>query len=350
MARVVILGAGVMGSAMAVPAARNGHQVSLVGTHLDSEIITSIKSNGYHPRLNITLPDSVTPHAIEDWAGVVATPMDLLILGVSSAGVDWAIDRLCADLDRMPPILIITKGLRDDGTDIEVLPRLIKRSIEQRTGIEVDVMAVAGPCIAGELAVQRDTSVIFTGEDDALVARTIEMLSAPFYHVRSSADLMGVEYCAAFKNFYALAVGWAQGHLEVMESREDAPRMHNLASGIFTQSIHELRILVENLGGDAASVIGLPGVGDLYVTCLAGRNSRMGRLLGLGHSYSHAKNSFMAEDTVEGAELALVLGPALRRLWSENRLPVSQMPLTRSIVEAICDDVPLVMTWDEFAR
>ena len=128
-----------------------------------------------------------------------------MILGVSSAGVDWAIDRLCADLDRMPPIPIVTKGLRDVGTDIEVPPRLIKRSIEQRTGIEVDVMAVAGPCIAGELAVQRDTSVIFTGDDDALVARTIECFRA-FYHVRSSADLMGVEYCAAFKNFYALAV------------------------------------------------------------------------------------------------------------------------------------------------
>ena len=43
MARIVILGAGVMGSAMAVPAAANGHQVSLVGTYLDSEIITSVK-------------------------------------------------------------------------------------------------------------------------------------------------------------------------------------------------------------------------------------------------------------------------------------------------------------------
>ena len=51
MARIVILGAGVMGSAMAVPAATNGHQVSLVGTHLDSEIIASIKSTS-HPRLN----------------------------------------------------------------------------------------------------------------------------------------------------------------------------------------------------------------------------------------------------------------------------------------------------------
>ena len=339
-----------MGSAMAVPAATNGHQVSLVGTHLDSEIITSVKSTGRHPRLNITLPDSVTPHAIEDWGDVVAKPMDLLILGVASAGVDWAIDRMCADLDRIPPILIITKGLRDDGVHIEVLPRLIRRSIEQRTRFKVDVMAVAGPCIASELAVQRDTSVIFTGDHEALVSRAIEMLSAPFYHVRFSDDLVGVEYCAAFKNFYSLAVGWAQGHLEVMESREDAPRSHNVASGIFTQSIHELRIMVENSGGDTASVIGLPGVGDLFVTCLAGRNSRMGRLLGLGHPYSHAKNSFMAEDTVEGAELAFALGPALRRLWSENRLLASQMPLTRCIVEATCDDKPLAITWDEFAR
>ena len=44
MATVVIVGAGMMGSALAFPARENGHEVRLVGTHLDREIIeTSIK-------------------------------------------------------------------------------------------------------------------------------------------------------------------------------------------------------------------------------------------------------------------------------------------------------------------
>jgi glycerol-3-phosphate dehydrogenase (NAD(P)+) len=126
--------------------------------------------------------------------------------------------------------------------------------------------------------------------------------------------------------------------------------MHNLASGIFTQSLREMGLLVTALGGSMESVSGLPGVGDLYVTCLAGRNSRMGRLLGLGHSYTVAKRDFMAEDTVEGADLARAIGPALRRLWAHNGLPTDRMPLARAVVDAVCDDVPLRIDWQKFAR
>jgi glycerol-3-phosphate dehydrogenase (NAD(P)+) len=59
------------------------------------------------------------------------------------------------------------------------------------------------------------------------------------------------------------------------------------------------------LGGGQASVAGLAGTGDLYVTCQAGRNCRLGRLLGLGLTYSQAKAKHMAAETIKGAELAL---------------------------------------------
>ncbi|MBZ9982527.1 MULTISPECIES: hypothetical protein [unclassified Mesorhizobium] len=59
MAQIVVLGAGVMGSAMTFPAAHAGNRIALVGTHLDEEIIGSVASTGHHPRLNITLPRAV---------------------------------------------------------------------------------------------------------------------------------------------------------------------------------------------------------------------------------------------------------------------------------------------------
>ena len=52
MSVITIVGAGMMGSAMATPAADNGHEVRLVGTPLDRDIITRAKEEGYH----ITLP------------------------------------------------------------------------------------------------------------------------------------------------------------------------------------------------------------------------------------------------------------------------------------------------------
>ena len=80
--------------------------------------------------------------------------------------------------------------------------------------------------------------------------------------------------------------------------------MHNLAAGLFAQALSGDDPSREFLGGSEASVMGLAGAGDLYVTCQAGRNSRMGCLLGSGLLYSEAKTNHMADETVEGAELA----------------------------------------------
>src|ERR671914_221906 len=61
---VVILGSGVMGSALAMPLADNGHEVRLVGTHLDREIIDAIRSSGVHPGLEVrTGSPGVNPRA-----------------------------------------------------------------------------------------------------------------------------------------------------------------------------------------------------------------------------------------------------------------------------------------------
>ena len=109
-------------------------------------------------------------------------------------------------------------------------------------------------------------------------------------------------------------------------------------------------LIVTAFGGSMESVVGLAGAGDLYVTCLAGRNSRMGRLLGLGHNYTQAKCDFMANDTVEGADLARAIGPALRRMWKQNLLPAERMPVARAVVDAVCDDAQLHIEWAQFAR
>ena len=348
MADIVILGAGVMGSAMSLPASHGGNAIGLVGTHLDDEIIRSVGGNGLHPRLGVTLPARVKAHFSSGFADAMAVDPALLILGVSSAGVNWAIDRIVETLKHPVPILMITKGLVPKDGSIEVLPHRVAREIEARTGMKMPVMAVGGPCIAGELAALRDTSVVVTGTDPALVAQTLGLLQAPFYHARASSDVIGVEICAAFKNFYALAVGAAAGKLESEGKATNGALMFNLSSSVFTQSLEEMTILVESLGGKAETVRGLPGSGDLYVTCQAGRNSRMGRLLGLGMRYSAAKAEHMAKDTVEGAQLALDLGPTLDHMLGSGALPADRMPLTAAVVATICRDAPLDLAFARF--
>jgi glycerol-3-phosphate dehydrogenase (NAD(P)+) len=345
--RIVILGAGVMGSAMAVPAGALGHDIDLVGTPLDDAIVRSVTGSGCHPRLGLTLPATTRAHEWTRFGETMETPPDLLVLGVSSAGVGWAIDRIVESMRSPVPILMITKGLHADGETIEALPALVAREVRARTGLEPPVFAVGGPCIAGELAAGRPTRVVVTGKTAEAARDAARLFGADFYHAAASADMIGVEVCAAFKNFYALAVGAAAGRLEVEGRASNGAAMYNVAAGLFTQAIAEMAVLVEALGGDPATAAGLAGTGDLYVTCLAGRNSRMGRLLGLGRTYSDAKADEMRDDTVEGAELARALGATLKHMVEKGRLPGERLPLMAAVLDAINHDQPLNL---DFAR
>jgi glycerol-3-phosphate dehydrogenase (NAD(P)+) len=350
MSHIVILGAGMMGSAMAFPAADQGHKVSLIGTHLDEAIIESIKGNGHHPRLDIAMPEGIEPHHLKDFTPGSVTGADLIIFGLASVAIDWAIEQAASVLRRPIPILMITKGLATDGKTIEALPIKVARELKARLGFDVPVMAVGGPCIAGELAARRDTGVVITGLGDAPVSETLAMLGAPYYHARASSDVIGVEVCAAFKNFFAVGVGTAAGRLEREGKSANAALMHNLTANLFNQAVREMALIVEALGGDPMTAYGMPGVGDLYVTCQAGRNSRMGRWLGLGLPYKEAKALHMPLDTVEGAELGIAVGPTLQAMMADGRLDGAKLPMTRSIVEVLLTEKSFLADWKAFHR
>jgi glycerol-3-phosphate dehydrogenase (NAD(P)+) len=350
MSHIVILGAGVMGSAMAFPAVDRGHKVSLIGTHLDEAIIDSIKGNGHHPRLDIAMPPGLEAHHLKDFTPGSVKGADLIIFGLASVAIDWAIEQAAAVIRRPIPILMITKGLASDGAGIEALPIKVARELKARLGFEVPVMAVGGPCIAGELAARRDTGVVVTGVGDAPVAETIAMLGAPYYHARPDPDVIGVEVCAAFKNFFALGVGTAAGRLEREGKGANGALMHNLAANLFNQAVREMAAIVGALGGDPLTAYGMPGVGDLYVTCQAGRNSRMGRWLGLGLSYREAKERHMPQETVEGAELGVAIGPTLRSMMADGRLDADSLPLTRAILGSLLTETSFLADWRAFHR
>jgi len=78
MANIVILGAGLMGTAISVPLSDNGHRVRLVGTHLDSDIIEEIHETRVHPRLRTRVADSLEPYTW-DRLGEAMEGVDLVV-------------------------------------------------------------------------------------------------------------------------------------------------------------------------------------------------------------------------------------------------------------------------------
>ena len=111
--------------------------------------------------------------------------------------------------------------------------------------------------------------------------------------------------------------------------------MHNYAAAIFAQGLAETAYLVQHMGGGLETVFSLPGAGDLYVTTQGGRNSRMGRLLGLGMSYSEAVEE-MPDETIEGVDAVVAMMPAIEAMTArgeiaENGMPLADPPLLKMI-------------------
>lgn len=344
--KIVVLGAGVMGTAFTMPAADAGHTVHLVGTHLDGDIIEEIHETRVHPRLKSRVHDAVTPFPV---AGLrqAMQGADLVVLGVNSHGVGWAANVLADVLPSDTPVVMLTKGLHGDGESLHILPAFFRSQLPSRLS-DVAVMAIGGPCIAGELAARRHSCVVLGGKDPTKLRALAAALRTPYYHVWTSTDLIGLEVCVALKNLYALAVGLVIGLLERDGVADNGAHMHNLAAAIFAQGLYETAYLVHLLGGDVRSVYTLPGAGDLYVTCQGGRNSRMGRLLGLGMAYAQAKAQHMPNESVEGAMLAEAVGDTVRAMIHAGKLDACKLPLMLSVIDIVCHGAPVEIPWDAF--
>ena len=350
MAKIVVLGAGVMGSAFAQMIADSGHDVSLVGTHLDGNIISALRDGKAHPNLNFKLSNRMAASYLHELKDTLESYTDLIILGVSSAGVEWAIHQIGKTLPKTTPILLLTKGLAVHKRSLRILPEVVREGLAVYGFKGLIVGAIGGPCIASELAARRSTSVVVALPDGSMLESIIRLFSAPYYHARGSADLIGVEACAALKNLYAIGIAFPAGQLEAGFKAENEAKVHNLCAGLFTQALVEMQYIVSWMGGHPSSVYGLAGSGDLYVTCQAGRNSRMGKLLGAGVRYSEAKSQKMSDETVEGADLALTIAPAINFLLQKGSLKESALPFMISILNAICSDKPTSLPWHLFYR
>jgi len=348
MAVITIVGAGVMGTALTFPAADNGHEVRLVGTYLDDDIIEGCRNQRYHPRLKRPIPDGVQVF-VHNEIGQAIPGTDVIVLGVNSRGVHWAADTIAPHLQPGQIILMVTKGLEStaDG-QLKILPDIVHDRLPASVRDSVRYAAIGGPSIAGELAARRDTSVVFVSRNTDILPGMQELFSTSYYHIFSSTDIVGVEVCVALKNPYALAVGLAAGVLEKQGVPDPAgAKMHNYAAAIFAQGLAETAYLVQHMGGGLETVFSLPGAGDLYVTTQGGRNSRMGRLLGMGMAYSEAVEE-MPGETVEGIDAVIAIMPALEQMTTRGDIAPDALPLLRALHQIVTRNQPVDFDFNTF--
>jgi glycerol-3-phosphate dehydrogenase (NAD(P)+) len=261
MTRVTMLGTGETCTALTVPLADNGHDIRLVGTHLDREIIDSIKTSRAHPGLEQELPMLVTAYQLEE-APEAFAGAEIVLSGVNSFGVRWAGERLAALLPDRALVITIAKGVEAgaDG-DLRILTDVLTESWSGSQRTSNVVSAITGPMIAREIAARRETCVVFAGHDQSALDRLASTFRTGAYRVWTSTDVVGCELSAALKNCYALAVGLAHGVLETRGAADGPDRMHNYEAAVFAQGAAEMREMVELFGGNPETAGWLPGVG-----------------------------------------------------------------------------------------
>ena len=347
MSTIVILGSGVMGSALAIPLAENGHEVRLVGTHLDRRIIDEIRASGVHPGLGRALPASVRAFQLEELETAFADA-EVVVSGVNSFGVRWAGERLAPLLQPEQLVIAIAKGVdADEQGNLRILPEVLADPVAPDLRERVRWAAIVGPSIAGEVAARRDTCVVFCGNHQEALDRLAGTFRTDWYHVWTSTDLVGAEVCAAAKNCYALGVGLAEGELERRGEAESIDRAHNYEAALFAQGAAEMREWVALLGGRPQTPSWLPGVGDMYVTSTGGRNVRVGGLLGAGLGFTEAA-ARLDNPTLEGAAAIKVFGSALSKLTERGIVAEEDFPLMRHLYEVVGLERPLNLPWSRF--
>ncbi|QEO16710.1 NAD(P)H-dependent glycerol-3-phosphate dehydrogenase [Acetobacter vaccinii] len=251
--QILVLGAGAWGTALALHAARTGGAVHVWARQ------TRPLPSGAMPRL----PDFPLPDTIRVSSELPSGPLACVLVAIPTQ----ALASVMPLLPKGVPVLLCCKGI-ERGTlafPLDILAR-------ERPDIAGAVLS--GPNFAREIAAGLPAASVIAAADMAHARTLADLLATPLFRFYASSDTTGVQLGGAAKNVIALAAGITMG----------AGLGENARAALITRGLAEITRLALALGGQAATLAGLAGLGDLLLTCTghASRNYQMGLALGQG--------------------------------------------------------------------
>lgn len=329
MDKVVVIGAGVMGSALAIHLGNNGAQVNLWGTQWDTEILKDMETTGKHNGLGVDLPENINLF-FEDELEKAFKGTKLVIIAVLSNGMEATVKRIVPYLNKNHYILSATKGIHEDK--LYTMSDVIKNALPENLRDDVKIIKLGGPIIAKELAEGRYAEGVLASKDIEAAKYARSLFKSSRFKGNISEDVVGVDLCAAFKNTYAISMGI----VESMEEDSNNPKAALMARGTI-----EMGNIVEAAGGERITASGIAGVGDYYVTSQGGRNGIFGRHLGKGMTVEKALEA-MEGLAVEGYAATLNGYKFLKKLEEEGKFNIKKdAPLFQEIYNIIYKEKPV---------
>jgi glycerol-3-phosphate dehydrogenase (NAD(P)+) len=266
MSCVAILGAGGMGTALAMLFGKAGTDVRLWSRDCDyAERFARSRINERHlPGIEVARSVRITAEIDEAVDG-----SDLIVAAVPTSYLRTALARLAPSLPGGVPVLSVVKGI-EYGTFARP-SQIVLELLGQRS-----IAVLSGPSHAEELARGLPASVVVAGNDDGLNGWIRDELSREMFRVYTSRDALGVELAGALKNILGIAAGICDG----LGSGDNAK------AALLTRGLVEVARLGVDLGARQETFYGLAGVGDVITTCYSpyGRNRSVGERIGRGET------------------------------------------------------------------
>ncbi len=283
MKKIAVMGAGVMGTALALHLKGLGHEVNLWGTEFDDRVIITRRQK----KLGVSIPADIDVFRFEQIREAVEG-REVLIFSIKAEGVKKLSECLASYLKEGVIILNIAKGIPEPP--YLTLCDLIESNLPENLLGRVAVVGMGGAARAIEIVKGIFTEVVFASLTLKAAKMCCRIFQSSTFVTNFSRDVIGVELCAAMKNSFAITVGMGDG----LQLGGD-----NMKAAFIARSIAEMAKIITSKGGKIETVLGPAGVGDLYVTSQGGRNRTLGKLLGEGNSVEDALKK-MKGQTIEG--------------------------------------------------
>lgn len=292
---IAVLGAGAWGTAIAISAARQQHQVSLwTRQSVHAQAMQTQRCNQrYLPE--VPLPATIQIHAGMAHCADVAS-CDLVIIACPVAGLR---EQLLALRGCRTPVVWLCKGF--EALQPEQAFGLLPHEVLAQTAPDLQAGVLSGPSFALEVAREQPTALVVASPHSTLCEAVTRALHGPALRIYSSQDYVGVEVGGAVKNVLAIATGVLDG---LARKHHDAAPAHqqsvtgttpglNARAALLTRGLAEMTRLGVALGADPATFMGLSGMGDLVLTATGdlSRNRKVGLLLAQGLSVEAAVHS-----------------------------------------------------------
>ena len=264
-----VIGGGAWGTALAQVCARAGLDVVLQAR--EAEVVASINANHENSLFLAGVPLDHAVRASADMADLAEC--DIVLAVAPAQHLRSALTAFAPHARPGAPILLCAKGVEQGS--LKLMTQVLAETVPQARAA-----VLSGPSFAGEVARGLPTAVTLACPDADLAEALAQAIATPTFRPYLSADMIGAEAGGAVKNVLAIACG-------IVEGRGLGRSAH---AAVITRGFAELTRLAVALGGEAQTVAGLCGLGDLVLTCSSpqSRNMSVGLALGSGQSLQEA--------------------------------------------------------------